>query len=206
MHNAHDRPNKTPDALHAPWRMSYIELLGAAERLGAAGGDDRAGKKPPESACFLRSYWLTPESDQSNRVIVRTGNEETGRGGLIMLNAYPYANGHLLVSLGASRMRLLDYTPEERAELWSLVDLAVELCERALSPQGVNVGLNQGEAAGAGVPEHLHVHVVPRWNGDVNFITTVGAVRVIPSAMDDMQRRYQEAWDMLRKESGLSGA
>ncbi len=192
------KPNPTPDALHAPWRMSYIELLGAADALSK-------GTDPPSpSACFLRNYWLDPSKDSANRVIVRTGTEGTGRGGLIMLNAYPYANGHLLVSLGASRMRLHDYTPEERAELWSLVDLAVELCERALSPQGVNVGLNQGEAAGAGVPEHLHIHVVPRWHGDVNFITTVGAVRVIPSAMDDMQRRYDEAWDTLREEKGLS--
>ena len=59
-------------------------------------------------------------------------------------------------------------------------------------------------AAGAGVPEHLHIHVVPRWNGDVNFITTVGAVRVIPSAMDDMQRRYEDAWCALREEQGLT--
>ncbi|GAB4555260.1 MAG: HIT domain-containing protein [Phycisphaerales bacterium] len=193
------RPNPTPDALHAPWRMSYIDMLSAADRTPV-----RDTPRPPEGACFLRRYWLTPDDDRANRVIVRTGNESTGRGGLIMLNAYPYANGHLLVCLGTSRMRLLEYTPDERAELWSLVDLAVELCERALSPQGVNVGLNQGEAAGAGVPEHLHVHVVPRWSGDVNFITTVGAVRVIPSAMEDMQRRYEEAWLALRTERGLA--
>lgn len=192
------RPNPTPDALHAPWRMSYLDLLGAKTDA------DAETPSPRPNACFLRAYWLDPEHDSQNRVIVRTGTEQTGRGGLIMLNAYPYANGHLLASLGASRVRLLDYTPEERAELWSLVDLAVELCERALAPQGVNVGVNQGEAAGAGVPEHLHVHVVPRWHGDVNFITTVGAIRVIPSAMDDMQRRYNEAWTQLRREQGLN--
>ncbi|MEM1422706.1 MAG: HIT domain-containing protein [Planctomycetota bacterium] len=194
-----EKPNATPDALHAPWRMSYMELLASNERGPAPDTPD-----PGPNTCFLRRYWLTPEEDSANRVIVRTGNATTTTGGLVMLNAYPYSNGHLLVCLGESRMRLHDYTPEERRELWSLTDLAVELCERALGPQGVNVGLNQGEAAGAGVPEHLHIHVIPRWNGDVNFITTIGAVRVIPSAMDDMQRRYEEAWRAIRAERGLA--
>jgi ATP adenylyltransferase len=195
-----EKPAPTPDALHAPWRRSYIDMLGAAEKEG----DDAASVDIPKSACFLRRYWLDPARDRDHRVIVRTGTEEQSAGGLIMLNAYPYSNGHLLVCLGASRQRLLDYTEAQRRELWSLTDLAVDLCERALRPQGVNVGLNQGEAAGAGVPEHLHVHVVPRWHADVNFITTVGAVRVIPSAMEDMQERYERAWAELRSERGLA--
>jgi ATP adenylyltransferase len=155
---------------------------------------------------------LNPGEDQKNHVIVRTGMPGTGaevgagagpapsddRGGLIMLNKYPYANGHLLVCLGESRGRLLDYSQAQRSELWSLVDLAVELVERALSPQGVNVGLNQGAAAGAGVPEHAHVHVVPRWAGDVNFMSVCAQVRVIPSALEDMARRMREAWAGVR--------
>lgn len=151
----------------------------------------------PPAHCFLRDYWLHPDSDAPNHVIVRTGNAETGTGGLIMLNRYPYANGHLLVALGEGRPRLLDYTEAERAELWSLVDLAVLLCERTLEPQGVNIGINQGEAAGAGVPAHLHVHIVPRWHGDTNFITAVGQVRVIPSALEAMAARYRDEWKAL---------
>ena len=120
---------------------------------------------------------------------------------MILLNAFPYANGHLLVALGESRQRLLDYSPAQRAALWRLTDLAVELCEFALSPQGVNVGVNQGEAAGAGVPEHLHVHVVPRWRGDTNFATTVSAVRVIPAALDAMAARYRDAFRRLTQSS-----
>ena len=196
-HPTPDRPNPTPDALHAPWRMSYIDMLGVETDPQQPATDT---PDPAPGACFLRRYWLTPDEDQANRVIVRTGTPASGRGGLTMLNAYPYANGHLLVCLGESRMRLHDYSEEDRRELWSLTDLAVELCERALAPQGVNVGLNMGSAAGAGVPEHLHVHVVPRWNGDVNFITTVGGVRVIPSAMEDMQSRYEGAWSAFREE------
>ncbi|MEO1128519.1 MAG: HIT domain-containing protein [Planctomycetota bacterium] len=185
-----------PSVLHAPWRMSYMELLKAQ-----AAAKDADAKPSVKASCFLRDYWLNPQSDEKNNVIVRTGTEDApggGRGGLIMLNRYPYANGHLIVCLGHSRMRLLDYTPEQRAELWSLVDLAVELCERALEPQGVNIGINQGDAAGAGVPEHLHAHVVPRWRGDVNFITAVGQVRVLPSSLEDMDRRYREVWEMIR--------
>jgi ATP adenylyltransferase len=187
------KPSSAPDNLHAPWRLSYMDMLSKADR------DAAPTDGPPEkAACFLREYWLHPERDEQNHVVVRTGTPETGRGGLIMLNAYPYANGHLLVCLGESRMRLMEYTQEQRVELWSLVDLAVALCERALEPQGVNIGVNQGEAAGAGVPEHLHAHVVPRWSGDVNFITAVGAVRVIPSALGDMYRRYAEAWGAMK--------
>src|SRR5262245_65250801 len=87
-----------------------------------------------------------------------------------MLNAYPYANGHLLVALGEARPTLLDYTPEQRAALWRLVETATDLMQRALEPQGINFGINQGRAAGAGVPQHLHAHLVPRWGGDVNFM------------------------------------
>lgn len=136
-------------------------------------------------------------------MVVRTGREELsarngGRGGLILLNRYPYTNGHLLVALGCSRMRLLDYAPEQRAELWSLVDLATDLVERVLGCQGVNIGINQGAAAGAGVPEHLHVHVVPRWSGDVNFMDVVGRVRIIPSALEEMHARMVAAWERIR--------
>ena len=72
-------------------------------------------------------------------------------------------------------------------------DRAADLVERALEPQGINIGINQGRAAGAGVPGHLHVHLVPRWGGDVNFITTVGQVRVIPSSLEAMASRYRRA-------------
>lgn len=221
-----DLPRSHAHALHAPWRLSYLEMLGAAERespneqIGKASNQDSAPKS--KSNCFLREYWLNPAHDERNHVIVRTGLPSAAAagpsspahsaqrtahpaapGGLILLNRYPYANGHLLICLGESRPRLLDYDAAQRAELWSLVDLAVELCERTLRCQGVNVGLNQGMAAGAGVPEHAHVHVVPRWFGDVNFISVVGQVRVIPSALDDMAKRYREVWHDVKKEHGV---
>ncbi len=168
------------------------------DMLSAQGKIASPQKGQKSSSCFLRDYWLHPERDEQDHVIVRTGTEATGRGGLIMLNRYPYANGHLLVCLGKGRSRIHDYDDAQRAELWSLVDLAVDLCERTLEPQGVNVGVNQGAAAGAGVPEHVHAHVVPRWSGDVNFMSVCANIRVIPSALEDMARRYREVWKSIR--------
>ncbi|MEM9166551.1 MAG: HIT domain-containing protein [Planctomycetota bacterium] len=169
------------DRLDAPWRLRYLEELDRVEKAEAA------RKAKPSTGCFIRDYWLTPEDDAVNHVIVRT------EAGMIFLNKYPYANGHLLVALGESRVRLLDYSEPERAALWSLVDRAMDLMERTLEPHGVNVGLNQGRAAGAGVPQHVHVHLVPRWGGDVNFMTSVAEVRVLPSSLEDMYARYRAA-------------
>jgi ATP adenylyltransferase len=137
-------------------------------------------------------YWSNPAGDEKNYVIVRTDS------GLILLNAFPYANGHLLACLGDPRPRLLDYEPAQRAALWSLTDLAAELMEKTLEPQGINIGINQGSAAGAGVPQHLHVHLVPRWGGDINFMTVVGQVRVIPSSLELMANRYRQTWETLK--------
>jgi len=178
-----DTPRDTdPIALHAPWRDRYMQDLSA----------DAAARGAADLPDFLAAYWADPAGDEANHVIARVGADQTG--GMILLNLYPYAGGHLMAALGEARPRLLDYTPEQRAALWRLTDLAVDLVERTLRPQGVNVGVNQGSAAGAGLPGHLHVHIVPRWAGDVNFMSVVGRVRVIPSALETMAQQYREAW------------
>ena len=186
--NPHDPHNPTrtgPSRLDAPWRLAYIEAIGKVEDRDAKAKAKR--ESTPSTGCFIRDYWLSPDDDATNHVVLRTDM------GMIFLNAYPYASGHLLVALGESRSRLMDYTPDQRAALWEIVDRATALMERVLEPHGINIGINQGQAAGAGVPQHLHVHLVPRWNGDVNFITTVGDVRVLPGALDAMSQRYREA-------------
>jgi len=180
-----------PAAIHAPWRDAYMRQLAAADR--APGAPEGAAT----SGCFLSDYWRAPERDEANLVVARVGEGATG--GLILLNRYPYANGHLLVALGEGRGALGDYAPEQQAAFWALLTVAAQLAERALEPQGLNIGINQGSAAGAGVPQHLHGHVVPRWNGDVNFITVVGQVRVIPSALESMAERYRAVWRELRR-------
>lgn len=172
-------PASSHAALQAPWRLQYLEDMGKKERGGAAA---------PSTGSFLADYWLDPAEDTHNHVIVR------GSQGMILLNAFPYASGHLLVALGEPRPTLLDYTPEQRAALWRLTDCAAALVTATLEPQGINIGINQGRAAGAGVPSHLHVHLVPRWGGDVNFISVVGQVRIMPASLDVMAERYRQAW------------
>lgn len=169
--------------LWAPWRMQYLENL--TDEAKALESDVAASKSASVPAgSFLAQYWHHPEHDSEHFVVHRNQR------GMILLNLYPYANGHLMVALGDPRPRLLDYDPEQRAALWSLVDVASDLAEQAFNPQGLNIGINQGKAAGAGVPQHLHVHIVPRWGGDTNFITVVGQVRVVPDALERVYRRY----------------
>jgi ATP adenylyltransferase len=168
--------------LWAPWRMAYLrDLQRKADQIGGVGAADaRAGS-------FLLDYWNAPERDREHHVIYR--NEH----GMILLNRYPYANGHLLVAIGEARPTLLDYDPAQRAAFWRLIETASDLMQHALNPQGINFGINQGSAAGAGVPEHLHAHLVPRWNGDTNFVATIGNLRVIPEALHEMAEQYRRA-------------
>ncbi len=165
--------------LWAPWRMAYLrDLKHKADEVGwdaASTGD------------FLARYWGEPERDRDNLVVYRNAH------GLVLLNRYPYANGHLMAALGEARAGLLDYSAAQRAEFWRLSEIAMTIVQRALQPQGLNVGLNEGKAAGAGLPEHLHAHIIPRWAGDTNFITAVGHVRVIPSALEQMHETCVEA-------------
>lgn len=180
------QPTSLPQAaLQAPWRLEYLEQMSKQEK--AAGGPKTAG-----GGSFLADYWQNAGRDEQNHVVVR------GREGMILLNGFPYANGHLLVALGDARPSLLDYTTEQRAALWRLVDCASDLMTVALEPQGINMGVNQGRAAGAGVPSHLHVHLVPRWGGDTNFMSVIGQIRVIPSSLDAMAARYRQAWPRIR--------
>ncbi len=161
------------DAMWAPWRLQYLQQLDSDTRSGGTLND------------FLSLCWQTPDEDISNHVVFRDEH------GLIMLNRHPYANGHLLVALGAAQPRLLDYSPAERIAFWHLVDHAWLILRTAIDPQGVNMGINEGAAAGAGLPGHLHAHLIPRWHGDVNFMGTVAGTRVIPSSLDDVATLYR---------------
>lgn len=156
--------------------MAYLERLNDDQRAQRGGLAD-----------FIAAAFDNADDDITNHVVARSSH------GLVMLNLYPYANGHLLVALGEARAHLLDYTPEQRAAFWALVDTGMQLMHDVLSPQGVNMGINEGEAAGAGLPGHLHAHLVPRWHGDVNFMGSVAGARIIPSSLEDMAARYRQA-------------
>lgn len=169
--------------LWAPWRMAYLaELKRKAQDAG--GGDLDAGP-------FLSEYFRTPGADLANHVVHRDQH------GLLLLNRYPYASGHLLAALGEARPSLLDYEPAQRAAFWRLIELATDLVERTFHPQGINMGINQGRAAGAGVPGHLHAHIVPRWAADTNFITVVGQIRVMPDSLESVASRYRETLEKM---------
>ena len=179
--------------LWAPWRMAYIDAL-----VGEAGHD--AHDAPGEAGCFLCEAAQAMSRDDA------VGGDAAGQRlvlmhdarGLVMLNRYPYTNGHLLVAPREHVACLSDLSPQGRADLMELTELADRLLRAAMNPQGMNIGMNLGRCAGAGLPGHLHVHLVPRWNGDTNFMQTVGGVRVIPQALE-------ESFGMLREVLGRMG-
>jgi ATP adenylyltransferase len=111
----------------------------------------------------------------------------------LILNAFPYSPGHLMAALTRHVGPLEAATPEELAETMALVQSAIRALNAVYHPDGFNVGVNQGRVAGAGVEDHLHVHVVPRWNGDTNFMPVLGDVRVLPESLDTMYDRLRPA-------------
>jgi len=144
--------------LWAPWRISYI---GAAK---ASGG-----------CVFCEA--LSGSDDRRTLVLARRDRA------FLILNLYPYAPGHLMAVVNRHVGELADATADEIAGAMDLVNLAITILSAEYRPEGFNVGLNQGRVAGAGILDHLHVHVVPRWNGDTNFMSVVDDVRVIPESL-----------------------
>ncbi|MEP7202198.1 MAG: HIT domain-containing protein [Ilumatobacteraceae bacterium] len=118
------------------------------------------------------------------------------RGTLVfaLLNAFPYTTGHTLIVPCRQVANLEELTPAETAELWSMVADAVRAAKAAYNPDGVNVGINLGKAAGGSISEHLHVHVVPRWVGDGNFLTAIANTRTLPEALSDTATKLRAAW------------
>ena len=127
------------------------------------------------------------EDDRKNLILHR------GRTAFVMMNAYPYTNGHLLVAPYRQVADVTLLTDEETLEIGKLVAQGVRWVRNVYRPDGFNLGVNMGQAAGAGIPKHLHWHVVPRWNGDTNFMTSVGDVRVMPQDLHESYDRLVEA-------------
>lgn len=142
------------DRLWAPWRLEYLVQEKTAGCIFCGEGNER-------ERLILRSTPLT----------------------MIMLNRYPYVNGHLMVAPRRHTADLASLSDEETLELWRTVAWCQKVLIQSVGPDGFNIGLNLGKAAGAGVEEHLHLHVVPRWNGDNNFMTVLADLRVIPEAL-----------------------
>jgi ATP adenylyltransferase len=117
-----------------------------------------------------------------------------GKRSFAILNLYPYTSGHLMVLPLEHIATLEDLTPETRFELMEQTTYAMTVLRDVYQPQGFNVGINIGEAAGAGIVDHVHIHIVPRWSGDTNFLSTVAETRMIPESPEDSYRRIRHAW------------
>jgi ATP adenylyltransferase len=166
----------TLEHLWAGWRSEYVSGASEAERSG----DD-------DGCVFCRLAASGPPSED-NGVVWR------GELTFAVLNAYPYATGHLLVMPIRHVPELEHLTEDESAELWRATRQAVAAITAAYDPDALNMGANLGRAAGAGVPGHVHLHVLPRWSGDTNFMTSVAGVRVLSEWLADAWKRLHPAW------------
>lgn len=154
--------------LWAPWRMAYIRSAGS------------------EGECI---FCVKPREgrDEENLILYR------GKLCFVMLNRYPYNNGHLMVAPYAHKASLEELTGEELTELFETVKMGIVWLKRAYDPHGFNVGINIGRVAGAGFEDHIHVHIVPRWSGDTNFMPVVSDTKVLSEALNETYRRIREA-------------
>ncbi|CAN5748998.1 HIT domain-containing protein [soil metagenome] len=163
------------------WRNAYVTSGGAVG--GVAADDVEVGR----GSVFTRI--LASELPDAETHIVHRGDNV-----FAILNAFPYAPGHLLVLPYREIADLETLTAEETNELWATVTAAVVAIKHAYRPEGINVGVNLGKPAGGSVSDHLHVHVVPRWTGDSNFMTALANTRTIPESLPDSAAKLRTAW------------
>ncbi len=157
------------EQLWAPWRLEYIE---------------RASTEGSNGGCIFVDL-PAEQNDRENLILHR------GEHAFVMLNRFPYTSGHLMVAPYQHTANLSELSDAEQLEIQQLVTRAVEWITAAYRPQGFNIGVNLGEAGGAGIPTHVHWHIVPRWSGDTNYMTTVGSVRVLPQSLEDSYDRLR---------------
>lgn len=165
------------DVLWAPWRMEYILSNKDAGLCIFCPGDDR---RQDEARLILYVDSLS----------------------MVIMNRFPYNNGHLLVAPVKHAGSLEDISDEEMLNLLRIVRESISILKIIMNPEGFNVGLNLGKAAGAGVEEHMHFHIVPRWNGDTNYMTVAGAVRVIPEHIRETYKKLSPHFQNIKQHTG----
>jgi ATP adenylyltransferase len=159
------------ETIFAPWRATYVR-----------------GEKP-EGCVICRA------SLQVEELVVCDG-----KCSFIMVNRYPYTGGHLMIVPFRHLSHIADLSQAEREELFGFVDLSVRVLTEAMNPEGFNIGMNLGKAGGAGIDDHLHIHIVPRWGGDTNFMSVIGGVRVIPDNVSGTARELKPYFMKLQRE------
>jgi len=160
------------ERLWAPWRLEYI----VADKV--------------EGCVFCVS--CRRDDDRENRILCR------GENAFVIMNAFPYSNGHLLIAPYRHIADITELADDESLEIMRLVQMSIRALGEAFRPDGLNIGVNQGTAAGAGIADHVHVHVVPRWNGDTNFMPVFADVKVIPEALEATYDKLKPIFDRLR--------
>ena len=155
--------------LWSPWRMEYIQT------------------KKDNSSCVFCDV-LEQEDGWENLILFR------GRYNYAILNRYPYNTGHALIIPYRHVASYELLTPEERSEMMELINQTTKVIRQAYHPDAFNIGANIGEAAGAGIAPHVHFHVLPRWYGDTNFVTTIGQTRIVPENLSDTYDQLKKAW------------
>ena len=161
------------DALYAPWRSAYVR-----------------GKKP--SGCIFCQNSL-----RDNDFVLWEGKTA-----YVMMNRYPYSCGHLMVIPFRHLGQIHELNSDERLEIFRLIDLSLTVLRETMKPDGFNVGINLGKIAGAGVDDHVHTHIVPRWNGDTNFMTVTGATRVISEDLTETRNCLLPCFEKLSLQEG----
>jgi ATP adenylyltransferase len=166
--------------LWTPWRMAYIK-----------------GEKKPVSGCVFCNKVEHTENDITEHVIARSTHT------FATLNKFPYTNGHVMIVPYEHISSQEDMTTEALTDLMVMMNRIMRVLREYANPPAFNLGANIGEAAGAGIAAHYHFHIVPRWGGDANFMTTVGDTRVIPDTLDNTYHDLKKIWDDLYKKDSL---
>ncbi len=156
------------EILWAPWRMEYI-----------------LGEK--ESGCIFCTR-INQESDKENLILLR------GKNNFVIMNKYPYNNGHLMVVPNSHSSEFDSLNDPEKLEMVNLVSKSMNVLKKTVNPDGFNVGLNIGKIAGAGIDDHLHFHIVPRWAADTNFMPVVGQTKIISENLEETWERLKEGF------------
>jgi len=157
--------------LWSPWRIRYIQ-------------------KPKQDGCvFCKAQELSDGAE--NQIIYR------GKHAFVILNRYPYTSGHLMVVSKDHKPDLDNFSPIARSEIMELTTQCVQVLRQEYAAEGFNIGANLGTAAGAGLPKHLHLHIVPRWEGDTNFLSSIGETRVVPEDLEQTYHRIFSTWHQI---------
>ena len=168
------------DRLYAPWRMAYIDQPAAAKEHFAEG-----------ECVFCRKS--RSEDDAGDLVLFK------GCHAFVLMNLYPYTNGHLMVAPYDHTANLNDLSPETLSEIMLLTRRAARALGHSIHPDGYNIGMNVGKVAGAGIADHLHMHIVPRWDGDTNFMPVIADTKILPDSLEGSYRKLRAAWEALEE-------